>query len=218
MGGKWLRDDLRIALYLLDDGTCTWCGARGWGVPTHQVRELSLDHYVPVIRRGTNRPANLITACCTCNSSRGAVWAPRYLERLVLEGRLASQADADEARRRIARARRRRTACDGLVLQQARLEARRLLEAPPAWLRFQRLISSRAYRDDVLTGERDRWRAYEAAAALEGRTAHADPLPLEGDLVDGPTWCDDNPELDAWRAWKAQALEGEACPDELIPF
>ena len=137
---------------MLDAGTCTWCGAKGWGVPTAQVAEISLDHYVPVIRKGDNSPWNLITACCYCNSLRRDLWAPHYLELLHREGRLLGT--PDEARRRIARVRARRRACDGKRLALARTEARVLLEAPPPWLRYQRLLAARAYREDVVSWPR----------------------------------------------------------------
>lgn len=227
MGGKWVRDDLRIALYMLDAGTCTWCGARGWGVPTPQVTEISLDHYVPVIRKGSNDPWNLITACCYCNSLRRDLWAPHYLDVLAREGRLLGT--PDEARRRIAWVRARRRACDGRRLALARKEARALLEAPPPWLRYQRLLAARAYREDVVSGQRDYYRRLEAErAALEGLPGHpvTTPayMPVGDQVVQGPAswWADDNPELDDWRARKAAALADDldpaTCPLEAIPF
>lgn len=199
MGGKWVRDDLRIALYLIDGGTCLWCGARGWGVPTNEVRELSLDHYAPVIRKGNNKPGNLITSCCYCNSLRRDLWAPHYLELLVREGRLLGT--PDEARRRIARARARRTARGGQRLAAARTEARALLAAPPPWLRYQRLLAARAYREDVCSGQRDYYRRLEAErAALEALPGHpvTTPayMPVGGDVVEGPpSWWARDDEL-----------------------
>jgi len=219
MGGKWVRDDLRIALYLLDAGTCLWCGARGWGVATNQVTELSLDHYVPVIRKGDNRPGNLITSCCSCNSLRRDLWAPHYLDLLEREGRLLGT--PDEARRRIARARARRKAREGQRLAAARLEARALLAAAPPWLRYQRLLAARAYREDVVSGQRDYYRRLEAERALLEPQPVVE-LPPAGEVVEGPPswWADDNPELDAWRASKAAALDLDpaTCPLEAIPF
>lgn len=224
MGGKWVRDDLRIALYMLDAGTCTWCGARGWGVPTPQVCEISLDHYVPVIRKGSNDPWNLITACCYCNSLRRDLWAPHYLDVLAREGRLLGT--PDEARRRIARVRARRRALEGRRLAAARLEARELLAKPPPWLRYQRLLAARAYRGDVLSGQRDYYRRLEAERALLDPQPVVE-LPPAGEVVEGPAawWADDNPELDDWRARKAAALAPDVadldpatCPLEAIPF
>ena len=66
-GGKWIRNDRRLAIYLRDGLACVYCG--------QSVEEdgivMTLDHLKPRSKGGKNEPTNLITACKTCNSSRG---------------------------------------------------------------------------------------------------------------------------------------------------
>lgn len=58
----WIRKDLRLAIIDRDDGRCVYCGSR---------KHLSLDHLRPRSRAGNNLPKNLVTACLTCNKTRG---------------------------------------------------------------------------------------------------------------------------------------------------
>ena len=58
----WKKIKQRI--FLRDDFTCRYCGARG-------VR-LECDHVVPVLKGGGEDDANLVTACGPCNRSKGA--------------------------------------------------------------------------------------------------------------------------------------------------
>lgn len=60
--GVWAA--LRSAVFLRDDFTCRYCGARG-------VR-LEADHVIPVARGGTTCMENLATACFPCNRSKGS--------------------------------------------------------------------------------------------------------------------------------------------------
>ena len=46
-----------------DSHKCVYCDA---------VEDLTLDHVVPLSRGGSNEVGNLVTACRTCNSSKGA--------------------------------------------------------------------------------------------------------------------------------------------------
>ena len=65
-GSNWCRPATRLAIYLRDGMACVWCG--------HGVEDgaaLSLDHVKPHSNGGTNGPANLVTSCQRCNSSRG---------------------------------------------------------------------------------------------------------------------------------------------------
>ena len=48
----------------LAKGRCHYCGKRF--LPT----ELTMDHIVPLIRGGTTRKGNVVTACKTCNSKK----------------------------------------------------------------------------------------------------------------------------------------------------
>lgn len=66
-GMNWLRPEKRLAIYLRDGLACAWCGR---GVEEEGMK-LTLDHLTPRSKGGSNDATNLVTACCTCNSSRG---------------------------------------------------------------------------------------------------------------------------------------------------
>lgn len=68
-GSKWIRPDKRLAIYIRDDFECAYCGAALKGAAP---AEVTLDHLLPRSAGGTNDATNLITACRSCNSSRGA--------------------------------------------------------------------------------------------------------------------------------------------------
>jgi len=61
-GFKWIRMALRLAIYARDNYECVYCGARD---------NLTLDHLRPRSKSGSNKPSNLVTACVSCNASRG---------------------------------------------------------------------------------------------------------------------------------------------------
>ena len=65
--GRWIRPDLRLAIYLRDGFECMYCGTDLHGA---RPRDVTLDHLVPTCRGGSNSPHNLITACRRCNSAR----------------------------------------------------------------------------------------------------------------------------------------------------
>ena len=65
-GMNWIRQEKRLAIYIRDAFACVYCGqCADDGV------KLSLDHVVPVSSGGDNSASNLITACMSCNASRG---------------------------------------------------------------------------------------------------------------------------------------------------
>lgn len=68
-GSKWIRPEKRLAIYIRDGFSCAYCGSdlRGRG-----PEELNLDHLKPRSAGGSNSECNLVTACKSCNSSRGA--------------------------------------------------------------------------------------------------------------------------------------------------
>lgn len=74
-GMNWLRQDLRLALYIRDHFTCQYCGQ---DLSAREPGTISLDHLDSCDereRRGLgpdNGAANLVTACSRCNSSRGS--------------------------------------------------------------------------------------------------------------------------------------------------
>lgn len=65
-GMNWCRPATRLAVYLRDGLACAYCGAT-----VEDGATLSLDHVTPASKGGSNAPANLVTCCSRCNSSRG---------------------------------------------------------------------------------------------------------------------------------------------------
>lgn len=65
-GMNWIRPAKRLSIYLRDGLACCYCG-----VTIEDGARLTLDHVTPLSRRGTNKETNLVTACLSCNSSRG---------------------------------------------------------------------------------------------------------------------------------------------------
>ena len=65
--GVQIRADLRLAIYLRDRFTCVYCLADLHGA---HPQDITLDHLVPDSDGGSNDPANLVTACRSCNCSR----------------------------------------------------------------------------------------------------------------------------------------------------
>lgn len=90
-GSKWIRPSTRWAIYHRDDFACIYCG---------KVGPLSLDHVHSVEGAGErdNSPANLVTCCVRCNSSKQAL--PKRQWYAVLRERGVS---IPALRRRIAR-------------------------------------------------------------------------------------------------------------------
>ena len=65
-GGKWIRQDKRLAIYLRDGLCCAYCGEA-----VEDGAVLTLDHIKPQSKGGSNHEKNLVTACKRCNSARG---------------------------------------------------------------------------------------------------------------------------------------------------
>lgn len=65
-GMNWIRPAKRLAIYMRDGLACCYCGE---GVEEGAV--LTLDHFKPYSKGGSNHESNLFTACRRCNSSRG---------------------------------------------------------------------------------------------------------------------------------------------------
>lgn len=66
-GGKWIRKDRRLAIYLRDGFTCAYCGRDLHGA---DPRDVTLDHLNAHHAAGHHHERNLVTACRSCNSSR----------------------------------------------------------------------------------------------------------------------------------------------------
>lgn len=54
--------EIRTRIFLRDNYTCSYCGARGV--------KLECDHIIPVSQGGTHDDENLTTACKACNRSK----------------------------------------------------------------------------------------------------------------------------------------------------
>lgn len=67
-GMKWITHHRRLAIYLRDGLACVYCG-----LGIEDGVRLTLDHLVPhsTTTKPNNKTENLVTACATCNSSRG---------------------------------------------------------------------------------------------------------------------------------------------------
>ena len=69
----------RFEIFARDNFTCQYCGQKAPQVVLH------VDHIHPVSKGGTNDPSNLVTACSSCNTGKGAseiVAAPVAEDRL----------------------------------------------------------------------------------------------------------------------------------------
>lgn len=64
--GKFISRRRRQAIYMRDLGCCVWCTA------PIETEQRTLDHVTPRAHGGTDSTRNLVTACLTCNSARGA--------------------------------------------------------------------------------------------------------------------------------------------------
>jgi 5-methylcytosine-specific restriction endonuclease McrA len=73
--GRWIRVDLRLAIYLRDAFRCVYCCRDLHGA---DPRDVALDHIIPRVDGGSNKPANLVTSCRSCNCSRQDTPVERY--------------------------------------------------------------------------------------------------------------------------------------------
>lgn len=56
----------RKHIILRDNSTCQYCGK------VYPIKELTVDHIIPVSRGGGNTWKNLVTACKKCNTKKGS--------------------------------------------------------------------------------------------------------------------------------------------------
>lgn len=82
---QWAREDFARARRILD-GACAYCGS---------TESLTLDHVVPLARGGSHAIENLVAACRTCNSRKGA------RDELEFRALLALEAFIEGRRRRL---------------------------------------------------------------------------------------------------------------------
>ena len=65
-----------LAIFGRQSGLCFWCGC--------DIRsEYHVDHFIPLVKGGSNLPANIVLACPTCNTSRGSKMPDEF--RMYLE-------------------------------------------------------------------------------------------------------------------------------------
>ena len=64
-GNTRLWRKIRQRILIRDGYACQYCGV-------DELKELTIDHIVPLARNGTDDDSNLITACKRCNFSKGA--------------------------------------------------------------------------------------------------------------------------------------------------
>lgn len=57
----------RLAIYARDRFRCLYCEARFRDIP---VQDRTQDHLIPFSHGGPTVPANLVTACLSCNNAR----------------------------------------------------------------------------------------------------------------------------------------------------
>ena len=74
-GGKWIRPNKRLAIYLRDRFTCVWCGTS-----ITEEHNLTIDHVVPHHGGGDNEATNLATCCRDCNGWRADTTAEAFAE------------------------------------------------------------------------------------------------------------------------------------------
>ena len=91
-GMNWIKPAKRLAIYDRDGHRCIYCGGNG------DDSKLTLDHLKPVELGGTNRAANLVTACLTCNSAKGKKSLKGFLGWLV-----EKEIEVEEVKARIKR-------------------------------------------------------------------------------------------------------------------
>ena len=73
MSSSWITKERRLAIYIRDEFTCCYCGT---SLKNADPNLVTLDHLVPrnplvAHGNGGNENTNLVTACKSCNSSRG---------------------------------------------------------------------------------------------------------------------------------------------------
>jgi 5-methylcytosine-specific restriction endonuclease McrA len=77
-GSKWCRPSTRAAIYHRDGFACVYCERVGG--------RLTLDHVLAVDLGGTHAPANLVTACLSCNSAKQGLTIRAWFARLRARG------------------------------------------------------------------------------------------------------------------------------------
>lgn len=80
--GQWITRERRLAIYIRDNFQCLYCGTDLRGAAPADV---TLDHVICRADGGGNESINLVTACRSCNSARGAKTVTDYAPGGALE-------------------------------------------------------------------------------------------------------------------------------------
>jgi len=78
-GMNWIRKNKRIAIYVRDGHKCIYCGITKAQAKRRGVL-ITLDHVEPRELGGCNSVHNLVTACLSCNTSKGDKTRDEYVE------------------------------------------------------------------------------------------------------------------------------------------
>jgi len=74
-------DELVDEIYYDNDGYCDFCGKKlalsNYGT-TYERGAWEVDHWIPVSRRGSSDPRNLVAACVDCNREKGTMTGNEY--------------------------------------------------------------------------------------------------------------------------------------------
>lgn len=73
-GGHYTSSDIKAQLEA-QENMCFYCGIRLF------EDDYTIDHYVPLVRGGTNDPENIVLACHACNMSKGTSLESEWRER-----------------------------------------------------------------------------------------------------------------------------------------
>ena len=80
-GMNWIWRPTREAIYLRDGDTCLYCRKHA-----SLCERMTLDHIVPYVIGGSDRPTNLVTACADCNSRRKDMPIEDFAQMLADQG------------------------------------------------------------------------------------------------------------------------------------
>ena len=98
VSSNWISKTVRQSIYNRDNRTCVYCGT------TEEHAVLSLDHIEPRSEGGALcDPANLITCCCHCNSTRQTMSLPAFQRYLATHYAILTVKDLSAKVRRMAR-------------------------------------------------------------------------------------------------------------------
>lgn len=70
-GAQYGYENVKMYVRARDEYTCQYCGVI-------RPRDLEVDHIIPRIRNGSDRPDNLVAACHACNAAKGNQTAAEF--------------------------------------------------------------------------------------------------------------------------------------------